>query len=590
MNKTEKKSLKLLNELDKLNNKYSFSLSVFFHIFMNIFSLNNFFRLQNIKKLFILLLIPFMTATYGVAQDDDDDDDDGFDNLKTRQINTQALEAGRRFCADLEAGSVYHRACMKNVLRGAGYGNMSSWGDDCVGCAHSRSSGGILTTLIEAAGKSVAPIANYFGRREEARAQRKIAEYWSNSQKEIHQTWADAYSDGFDSCNSRFSTALNYTIEYGTAPIRDELMQSFCNDVHAGQFPGYAGLFADGYGGFGNGFLGAGYSSGFLSGMRGPYGFMDMNSLYGQNYMYGNGMGVPIGGGGFPGSSGLGLSDILGLLGGGGPGGGGGGLPTGVFTGGYGVPNGTSFGGPYIFGGGGHGCCMGGSPIGAFGHPGGYFPGGVGGGGFVGPGGPGFGSGVGFPGGGLIGGNPIGSGIITGAYHGGVPGTSGGFGGPFGGGGGFGFPGGGLIGGNPAGGFIGTGGYPGGGFIGGGVGGYPGGGTYPGAGGASGGVVGGFPGSGGGFGGGAGGGFVGGGLTTANTNNFGYGYGPVIGGAPYFSGDTPVNTFASGGVQTQASVNAGLVPQYNAQGSYVNSSSSSVGNSPYSPSNLGFQF
>jgi hypothetical protein len=114
-------------------------------------------------------------------------------------------------------------------------------------------------------------------------------------QYKTQQAWADAYSSGYSQCTNRFNSYLNYTTTNGANPVSASEAQSFadtCNNNSLMSYAGYTGLSNNGYAGFSNPFQSAGYSSGFLSGMAGPY--YGGNS-FATNY-FGSGLGMNLGG------------------------------------------------------------------------------------------------------------------------------------------------------------------------------------------------------------------------------------------------------------------------------------------------------
>ncbi|MBF0366682.1 MAG: hypothetical protein HQK50_14005 [Oligoflexia bacterium] len=282
---------------------------------------------------------------------------------------------------------------------------------------------------------------------------------WAHNWGQSQDTWANAYNNGLNACNTRFQNYTNYLSTNGMNPLgpQDAYMMMQCNGLPTGGYAGFNGMLGNGLGGSGNPYLGAGYTPGFLGGMGGPYMGGGLNATLGLGPFGGQfgmggpsgGMGGPFGGGtGFGGmgpgmGSGLGAGFGIGM--GGSPFGGMGGSFGGGMNGGF-DPFGGINGG---FGGGGNGGFGGGlNPYGG-GTNGGFNPyGGLGGGfggsiGFPGlpmmggnmgyPGlGAGLGLGVGGPGAGMM---PWGSGGIggywgaSGGWGGGTPGMPGGTGG-----------------------------------------------------------------------------------------------------------------------------------------------------------------
>ena len=275
---------------------------------------------------------------------------------------------------------------------------VSTYGDSshCVDCSTGVSRGGwygTLSGIAEVAGAVLPPVMGYLG-----------VKAGADAYLGANQAWAGAAATGFENCrmmqnnyvNSYYAdiqAQRNYVVsnELPDRTFGGNMNVPGCNGYQLNGFAGGMGWMGNGMGGFGNPWLGAGYSPGFVGGMYGPYGMYNP---------YGN-MGGMMGGGMFPGFGG-GIN--IGIGGGLGMGGGMGGMYPGF---------GGGMGGMYPgFGGG-----MGGM------YPG--FGGGMGGGGMY----PGFGGGINI---GLGGGLGMGGGYpgMGGGYTGGMyPGFGGGMGG-----------------------------------------------------------------------------------------------------------------------------------------------------------------
>jgi hypothetical protein len=315
---------------------------------------------------------------------------------------------------------------------------------DCVNC---RGGGGVgyrqhwLSGLAEFTGALAPWAASIVG---------------SIQQRKMYESMQGTIRHGFDQCRLGRQGYLDYAAgqqnayvnyntqqqgplilpgEYGDMTVSPEMFNNLtCNGYSMGGFAGFGGMMGNGFGGFGNPWMSAGYSPGFMGGMMGPYGMMNPYGGIGGGF----GMGMP-GMGGIGGGIGIGMPGMGGIGGGVGIG-----MP-GMGMGGMGMPG---FGGG-MFGGGWPG------PIG--GGMGGYFPpGGLGGGIGI-----GLGANMGGWGNGGFGMSPgsmwgAGSGTVpwgmgnNGGYWGGTGGFGGGMGGFGGGMGGFGGGMGGFgMGGNP---------------------------------------------------------------------------------------------------------------------------------------------
>ncbi len=310
-------------------------------------------------------------------------------------------------------------------------------GADCVNCqASGRGGQHWLSGVAEIVGAIAPPLAQ-FG----------IAYVQSNAYVDAQQAWAGAAETGFEQCRLSQEAYLQYlqTNELpGMTPEQQAAQR--CNGYSLGGYAGLGGQYGNGYGGFGNPYIGGGYSGGFMGGMMGPYGGYNP---YGQGGVVGG-----IAGGGFQGGGLVGGIYAAGGIQGGIAGGYVGGMAGGYAGGGY-------VGGGYAGG------LQGGYVGGA------YQVGGIAGGGYV---GGGYAGGMqgGYVGGGYAGG--LQGGYVGGGYAGGIAGGAvgsivGGIAGGYAGGLQGGYVGGGyaggLQGGYQGGGYVG-GGYQGGGFQGGG--------------------------------------------------------------------------------------------------------------------------
>ena len=171
----------------------------------------------------------------------------------------------------------------------------NSGGDDCIECRYGQDRKPTVgETIVEGLGVIAGPLA-YFGSNL----------VWSNAYRDSNESWANAYQSGWEACTNQFDLYTTYLIDRGANPLTADEAESFtgnCNGYAYGQFAGYGGMTGTGFGGYGNGYLGAGYSSGFLSGMMGP-------NYYGMYGSSGLGMGLGLG---------MGMLGMSGLTGGGG--------------------------------------------------------------------------------------------------------------------------------------------------------------------------------------------------------------------------------------------------------------------------------
>jgi hypothetical protein len=318
--------------------------------------------------------------------------------------HAESLSENIKECEELRSWKKEYESCRKLAVAKY-YGT----GEDCIECALAEPEPPSTLEGVASIIGAIAPPLAYFG----ANA------LWSYQYGKSQESWADAYRSGHEACTSRFNSYLQYSTTNGMNPVLpQEASQWQCNGNPYGMYAGFNGLFGNGYGGFGNPYLGAGYSSGFMTGMWGPY-FPGAGGGYG---------GGGYGGGGV--ITGLGLDIGAGI--GRGAGGGWGGGP-----GAWGGAGGGWSGGPGAWGGAGGGWSGGPGAWGGAGGAGGVITGlgldvgaGIGGGAGGWGGGPGAwgGAGGGWGGGIGIGGGQIGigGGAWGGAGAGYIPGYNGG--------------------------------------------------------------------------------------------------------------------------------------------------------------------
>lgn len=179
----------------------------------------------------------------------------------------------------------------------------------CVDCATGGKRGGAYGTLsgiAEIAGSVLPPVMGYLG-----------VKAGADAYLGANQAWAGAAATGFEQCQLM---QTNYVQSYYTdvQAQRDYVMgnglpdREFggnmnmpgCNGYQLGGFAGGMGFMGNGMGGFGNPWLGAGYSPGMMGGMYGPYGMYNpYGAVNGMGGMY-PGMGVGGMGGMYPGMGG----------------------------------------------------------------------------------------------------------------------------------------------------------------------------------------------------------------------------------------------------------------------------------------------
>ena len=134
-------------------------------------------------------------------------------------------------------------------------------GVDCENCLIEQDSTG-TNNWVEALGTIAQPLAFLA-------ATYTAAKYQNKTQK----AWADAYETGHTECTNRFNSFLDYSTSVGANPLSAtdaNAMSMSCNGNGYGSYAGYSGLTSNSYGGYGNPFQMAGYSSGFMSGFNGP--------------------------------------------------------------------------------------------------------------------------------------------------------------------------------------------------------------------------------------------------------------------------------------------------------------------------------
>ena len=158
--------------------------------------------------------------------------------------------------------------------------------------------GGLFSSVIDL-GATIAPaVGAYLSNKEWAKTARRNERVRADAALRSQQALAEAYTHGVTSCNARYDAAINYSVEYGTAPINPVQLQNFCNGSPYDLYAGYGGQFGNGFGGVGNPYLAAGYSPGFLGSMAGPYaGAGGIGGSYGYPGQpgYNNPYGVPAG-------------------------------------------------------------------------------------------------------------------------------------------------------------------------------------------------------------------------------------------------------------------------------------------------------
>ncbi len=169
-------------------------------------------------------------------------------------------------------------------------------GADCVNCNANGGGQHWLSGLAEVVGAIAPPLA-YFGSNALWSKQWGNAQNaWAASNTASNQAWSSA-------CLGQYQAYLDYQQGFQTYTQENELPGLTAEQAMNVQQPGdaqcsganysaYAGMnmnMGNGFGGFGNGFLGAGYSPGFMSGMIGPYGNGGFNG--GFNAGFTNGFG-----------------------------------------------------------------------------------------------------------------------------------------------------------------------------------------------------------------------------------------------------------------------------------------------------------
>lgn len=95
----------------------------------------------------------------------------------------------------------------------------------------------------------------------------------AKAQRDVSRNMANAYITGQQECTNRFNMGVTNNTQMGANPFSGSELASMNNcSAGGGQYAGTLGLAYNGYGGYGNPMGAAGYSSGFLNGMIGPYG------------------------------------------------------------------------------------------------------------------------------------------------------------------------------------------------------------------------------------------------------------------------------------------------------------------------------
>jgi hypothetical protein len=173
-------------------------------------------------------------------------------------------------------------------------------GDDCEDCRRNRTSRGSSSTLsgiAEIAGAILPPLA-YLG------------SSWLQADAYLgaNQAWAGAATAGFEQCQLMQTNHTNSMYGNGTTEMQgffsnnelpyENVQAPGCNGYQLGGFAGGMGYQSNGYGGFGNSMMSAGYSPGFMGGMSGPYGMYNPYGSVNGMGMGGSGMGINIGIGG----------------------------------------------------------------------------------------------------------------------------------------------------------------------------------------------------------------------------------------------------------------------------------------------------
>jgi len=157
-------------------------------------------------------------------------------------------------------------------------------GVDCVDCLFEQETTG-TNSLVAALGAVAQPLAFLAGTY-------TVASYQNKTQ----EAWADAYKSGHEQCTNRFNTYLDYNTAAGANPLtaaEANTMSMSCNGFGYGSYAGYGGLTGNGYGGYGNPFQSAGYSSGFLNGYGGGSSWATLGSgSLNSSGMLSGGMGI----------------------------------------------------------------------------------------------------------------------------------------------------------------------------------------------------------------------------------------------------------------------------------------------------------
>ena len=270
---------------------------------------------------------------------DIDGDVDGRGDGRIYRNGSYMYVNGDRFrCSASESDE----ACLRRLRKS---GRIEIDGDlDCAHCGFrvttrsSRSSGtaGILQGVAEITGALAPPLFGFLGVRAQA-----------NAYRDSNKAWANAAATGFEQCQIMQTSYVQDTYSYISSNEHPDrtVTPPNCNGYQLNSFGGMSGQFGTPYGGYGNGWYGAGYTPGFMAAMYGPGGgfnpYLSVTGGFGSPYAgYGY---SPYGGFGVQGN--LNLNTLLGL-----PAGGisfGGGMNTGGYAGypGYGGGWGGSVGG-----------------------------------------------------------------------------------------------------------------------------------------------------------------------------------------------------------------------------------------------------
>ncbi len=257
-------------------------------------SLETVMRVKKLEKFFVLVALTSLLGTLAMAGRIEEECDHIDENRHSR---------------------MYH-FCERRLES-----DMAEAGVDCIDCEGSYDEGpkpgveivsNLAGPLAMMTASIVGSVYNY-----------KSQKTWANAYSDSNQAYAGAMRAGYEACPNIWSDYLDYNIARGGSPViaaQATAHAETCNQMSPGMFAGMNGLQGNGFGGFGNGYLGAGYSPGFVGGMIGPnYPGMGMSGGgMGMGLNFGMGMGMPRGGMGF----GMGMGMPGGGMGMGMPGGG----------------------------------------------------------------------------------------------------------------------------------------------------------------------------------------------------------------------------------------------------------------------------